>query len=297
MEHSALCVGQVAVDLVGAVPRFPTRTGDQHELSAYTLQGGGAAANVAVALARLGVKVRFAGVLPDDFMGEFAAASLSEEKVDLSHLRRQAGGATPVEVVLLDEEKGRRTVFFTKGECEVLKPGELSPAALEGVELVYLDGSFPEAQLELATAAKKAGVRTMLGVRKSARGLMQLVSTCDLVVASEEFARELSPVLTRSVTELLALGAQVAVVTMGRDGCVGQEKGKEPVRLPAQEVAGVDSTGAGDAFRGAFAVAVLEGLPLVDQLKWGSMAAALKCQSFGARAGMPDLTTLRAALR
>ncbi|HEX4622230.1 MAG TPA: PfkB family carbohydrate kinase, partial [Myxococcaceae bacterium] len=89
MGVAALCVGQASVQFVGAVPRLPWSHVDRQELSAFALQGGGAAATTAVTLARLGAKVTFGGRLPDDFLGDFAAQGLVDSGVDLRHLRRQ----------------------------------------------------------------------------------------------------------------------------------------------------------------------------------------------------------------
>ncbi len=296
MELSALCVGQASVELVGAVPRYPVRPGDKQELSAFTLQGGGAAANAAATLARLGARAVFGGVLPDDFLGDFAAASLADAGVALTFLRRQSGGVSPAAFVALDEEKAKRTVFFTRGDCEELKLGEIPSSALEGLGLLLVDGAFPAAQLPLVQAARERGVKTLLTAHGMGAGMAQLAASCDVVIASEGFARELSPLVPRSLEEILGLGASCAVVTLGEDGCVGQQKGREPVRVECPQVKVLDPTGAGDVFRGAFAYAWMKGLGLRQQLRFACTAASLKCRSYGAREGIPDLAMVEAAL-
>lgn len=297
MPSSALFVGEASVDLVGAMPRYPVRSGDRQELSAFALQGGGAAANSAVAFARLGGKAFFAGLLPDDFMGEFAAQSLSDAGVDLRHLKRQQGGVSPVSFIALDEDRRKRTVFFTRGEWEMPRAGIFSPSILDGMELLMVDGAFPEAQLPLVRAARQRKVKTLLTAHAMAEGMAQLAALCETVVASESFARELSPLVPKSLEELLALGASCAVVTLGDEGSVGQEKGREPVRVDAHPVKAVDPTGAGDVFRGAFAYAWIEGMSLGERLRFASVAASLKCRSYGARAGVPELSEVAQALQ
>ncbi len=296
MPYSALFVGEAAVDLVGAIPRYPVRLGDRQELSAFALQGGGAAANAAATFARLGGKASFAGVLPDDFLGDFAVASLLEEGIDLRYLKRRSGGVSPVSFIALDESNRRRTTFYTRGECEPPRPGELPADALEGMDLLFVDGAFPEAQIPLVKAAKERGVKTLLCAHAMAFGMAQLAASCDTVVASEGFARELSPLVPKSLQEMLSLGAGCAVVTLGDDGSVAQERGREPVRVESHPVKVVDATGAGDVFRGAFAFAWVKGLSLRDRLRFASVAASLKCQSYGARAGIPSLEAVEQAL-
>ncbi|MHB8872244.1 MAG: carbohydrate kinase family protein [Myxococcaceae bacterium] len=296
MEPSALCVGQASVELVGAVPRYPVNPGGSHELSAFTFQGGGAAATAAVTLARLGARVCFAGTRSDDFLGEFAAAGLEEAGVSLAHLKLRAGGVAPVSFVALEQEHGRRTVFFTRGNLGGLSAGEVPLEALDGVGLLLVDGAYPEAQLELSRAARERGVKVLLAAHEMTDGMEPLAMSCDAIIASEGFARELSPTIPGALTAMLARGASCAVVTLGEDGCVGQEKGAEPLRVEAVQVQVVDPTGAGDVFRGAFGFRWLQGASLKDRLRYASAAASLKCESYGAREGIPDGERVLAAL-
>ena len=295
MSRAALCVGQASVELVGQMPRFPVRQGDRQELSAFSLQGGGAAANAAVTLAQLGARASFAGVLPNDFLGDFAAASLEEAGVDLSLLKRTDTNMAPLSFVALDEEKRRPTVFWTRGNAEALVAADLPAAALDGFDLLLVDGYYPVAQLALVEAAKAKGIKTVLSAHAMVPGMAQLAALCDVVIASERFAREIAPLIPRSLQEILALGAQVAVVTLGEDGSVGQQRDGEPVKLEPFAIRVVDPTGAGDVYRGAFAWAWMEGRPLKDAMRFASAAATLKCLHYGAREGIPDLEAVERA--
>lgn len=295
MPHTALCVGQASVEMVGQLPRFPVRHGDRQELSAFSLQGGGAAGTAAVTLSLLGARTLYAGVLADDFLGDFAAASLADVGVDLKYLRRSPGGVSPVSFVALDEERRRPTVFWSRGQSELLGPEDVPEQALEGVELVLVDGHYPVAQLALVEAAKAKGIRTLLSAHAMLPGMAQLAGQCDVVIASERFAREIAPLVPRSLQEILALGAQVAIVTLGDEGSVGQEKGKEPVKVEPFAIRVVDPTGAGDVYRGAFAFAWMEGRKLKDAMRFATAAATLKCRHYGAREGIPDLETVERA--
>jgi sulfofructose kinase len=296
MGVKALCVGQATVQFVGAVPRLPWSRSDRHQLSAFALQGGGAAATAAVTLARLGAKVAFAGRLADDYLGDFAAQGLADSDVDLRYLKRQEGGATPVAFVVIDQERHSRTQFWSEGICDRLRPKEVPVAALD-VQVLVVDGAFPEAQLALVEAAKTRGVKTLLSAHAIAPGMAQLVAACQAVVASERFARELSALTPKSLTEFLALGPEIAVVTLGEDGSVGQAKDGEPIRVEPLSMPVVDSTGAGDVYRGAFAFAWASGKSLKDALRFASAAASLKCQHYGPREGIPDLAAGEKALR
>lgn len=284
------------MELVGQMPRFPVRHGDRQELSAFSMQGGGAAATAAVTLAVLGARARFAGVLTEDFLGDFAAAGLAEMGVDLRHLVRRPGGVAPVSFVALDEEKRRPTVFWSRGTGERLEPGEIPLSALDGCELLLVDGTFPLAQIALVEAARVRGIQTILSAHAMLPGMAQLAAQVDVVIASERFAREIAPAVPRSLQEILGLGAKVAVITLGEDGSVGQERGHEPVKVEPFAVRVVDPTGAGDVYRGAFAWAWMEGKPLKEAMRFGCAAATLKCMHYGAREGIPDLEAVTRAL-
>ncbi len=296
MPLSALCVGQATVEFVGGMPRFPVRHGERQELSAFALQGGGAAATAAVTLSKLGVKTSFGGVLPDDFLGDFAAAGMTEAGVSLSLLKRQEGGVSPASFIAVDEERIRRTVFYSQGVCDELLPGDIRLTALDGQSLLLVDGSSPEAHLMLVEAARSRNVKTLLSAHALTPGMAQLAAVCDAVIASERFAREIAPLVARSLDELLALGPQTVVVTLGDDGSVGKERGKEAVKTEAFQVQAVDATGAGDVYRGAYAYAWLQGRALKERLRFAAVAAGLKCRTYGAREGIPSLQEIEDAL-
>ena len=139
-------------------------------------------------------------------------------------------------------------------------------------------------------------MKTLLNAHVLAPGIAQIAAVCDAVVASERFAREFAPLIPRSLEEILALGARLAVVTLGEDGSVGQERGGDPIRVESVTVKAVDPTGAGDVYRGAFAYAWLTGVPLRERMRFASAAAALKCERYGAREGIPDLAQVLSAL-
>jgi sulfofructose kinase len=296
MSVTALCVGQAGVQFVGAVPRLPWSHVDRQELSAFTLQGGGAAATAAVTLAKLGAKVTFGGRLPDDFLGDWTAQGLQESGLDLRHLKRQEGGVSPVAFVVLDQGRQSRSVFWSDGVCQKLRPKEIPLSALDGMGLLLVDGAFPEAQLALVEGARKRGVKTLLAAHALAPGMAQLVAAVQAVVASERFARELSALTPNSLTEILALGPEIAVVTLGEDGSVGQMKDGEALRADAFPGPVVDQTGAGDVYRGAFAFAWASGKSLKDAMRFASTAASLKCQHYGPREGIPDVAAVEKAL-
>jgi sulfofructose kinase len=293
---TVVCVGEASVEWIGALPRLPLTGGGRHELSAFSLQGGGAAANMAATVAKLGMAARYGGDIPEGFLGDFILASLSEAEVDVRFVRRSTQGVPPVAFVALEQERGARTIFFSKGEGAVLSVGDLAPELLEGAALLIVDGTSPEAQRPLVRRARAAGLRTLLDAHQMGPGMRELAADCEVIVASERFTRELSPLVPQGLERLLELGPSKAVVTLGEDGAVGQERGGDVIRQDAFPVRAVDTTGAGDVFRGAFAWALLSNKSLREAIQFASAAAALSCRHLGAREGLPTLTEVEQAL-
>ena len=293
---TALCVGAAHVEVLGVVPKFPVRMAVRQELSAFSLQGSGTAANVAVTLVRLGAQARFAGVLPEDFMGDFAASSLADAGVELSGLKR-AGTIAPSALVLVDHDTRGRTELYSRGEVEEFTAADVPGTALTGIDLLAVDGFFAEAQLDLMREARKRKILTLLIAHEGGPHIKELLSNCDAVIVGEAFAGDLGAKVPSHLNVLFDYGPQCVVVTLGRDGCVGQERGGKPITVEPIRVPVVDRTGAGDVFRGAFAYAWMNKMPLYERLRFATAAAALKCQSYGSREGIPDVAAVEAALK
>lgn len=139
-----------------------------------------------------------------------------------------------------------------------------------------------------AEAARRHGVRTILTPAPAQPLPPQLLAAVDLLVPNEHEAtaitgrtdpREAAAALLDQVPEV--------IVTLGASGILYAARGAEPFLVPAPQVTAVDSTGAGDTFVGALAVALAEGRPMRDALAWAAAAAALSVQRPGATASMP----------
>ena len=128
--------------------------------------------------------------------------------------------------------------------------------------------------------------------------LRPLLSSVDFPLVSKGFAESLSESgsVPETLRTLLGWGARLAAVTLGDRGSVAA-MGDEMIEIPAFEVEARDTTGAGDVFHGAFAWALLAGLPAADALGAASAAAAMNCRSLGAQGGIPGQAELESFLR
>jgi len=147
---------------------------------------------------------------------------------------------------------------------------------LEGIRAVF-------------TRARKEKVPTILdadlGAREALGGILKLT---DYAIFCAPALREFAPAGSNAdrLEHVLSLGPKHAGVTLGREGYLWRER-KESGRLPAFSVSVTDTTGAGDAFHGAFALMVAEGRPVPECARVAAAVAALKCTRLGSRAGLP----------
>ncbi len=117
----------------------------------------------------------------------------------------------------------------------------------------------------------------------------------DYLVCSEKFARHFANSPEQAL-KILSQHAAVVIITLCEHGLIWQNHNQHG-RLPAFEVNAIDTTGAGDAFHGAFAAAIAQKTPFLDTLHYASAVAALCCTKIGARTGMPTKTEVEAFLR
>jgi len=284
-----LCVGHAAYDLVFSVPRHP---GQDEKIFADALLacGGGPAANAAVIVARLGLRAAFSGYLGQDLYGDSHVSELAREGVDTRWLARGAN-PTPLSAVLVKPDGARALVNY-KGETRALPADGIDFADIRPKVLLF-DGHEPFLSIALAERARAEGIPTVLDAGSLHEGTKALMGRVDYLAASEKFASQwLEGGDGADALEGLAAVAPAVVITLGERGLVWRKNG-ESGALPAFPVRAIDTTGAGDAFHGAFAAGLARDLPWAELLRYASAAGALCCQRAGARPGLATEQELR----
>ncbi|MCA1809510.1 MAG: carbohydrate kinase family protein [Kiritimatiellia bacterium] len=280
-------LGYCAVDYLCRVPRIPLD--DKVEIEELATAGGGPAATATVAAQRLGARTAFVGAVGDDERGRLILEGLARDGVDTHAVRIRAGAESPVAFCWI-ERGGRRSIAWTRGSVQPLSSAEVDTAIIRGARLLHLDGHQTEAAIHAAGLARKFGVTVSLDAGTLVPGIETLVELSDIVIASagfaERFTGETEP--ERSLRKLFGPGRQFAGITMGIHGSIGFD-GTTLYRQTVLEADVVDTTGAGDTFHGAFACQLLRGGNWAQCLRFASAAAALKCERFGGRLGVPTL--------
>ena len=189
---------------------------------------------------------------------------------------------------------GRRPVLAPLGAAET---PALGGSAARKSDLI--DSTEPAAQFAAADAAVEAGVPVIMDADNASPGASELASRADVVIASREFGRAVggSDDPAEAARSILSRGRmKVAAVTAGAEGAYFHTK-DGAFHQPAFEVRVVDTTGAGDAFHGAYAYTLVQNWPLRKSAEFAAAVAAMKCTKLGGRTGLPTLSQVEGFLK
>lgn len=281
MDSFYACVGHASVDHHFEIEAFasqPTKT----PAKSYHMIAGGMAANAAVALARLGAHVKLLGRVGEDAAGAFVRQAVQSSGVH-TLLETVARSYTSVSSVVVDAH-GERQIFNHRGDA-LDKAHALDAYQLQGARAVLVDPRWREGAL---AALQWAQAHQVLGVLDAdvapQADLRLLVPAAQWAVFSEPGLACYAPDAASPADALataLAAGAQVAMVTLGERGVLWT-RGQGMHSLPGFRVKAVDTTGAGDVFHAALALALSETDDETSAILFASAAAALKCtQRYG----------------
>jgi sugar/nucleoside kinase (ribokinase family) len=249
-----------------------------------------------VCCARLGWRARYLGRFGTDELGDIGRTSLTSEGVDVSAAEVVASAQTRFAIIIVDGRNGDRTVLWDRDPRLALTPADVPVHAVRTSRVLLVDCDDVEASVAAAMVAREAGVITAIDVETVLPGLDRLLPLIDVVIASEGFPERwtASSETGRALERLHAeLQPALTCVTLGPHGSLARCGGRE-IRTPAFRVPCVDTTGAGDAFRGGFIAALLQHGPedVEVLLRMANAVAALKCRTAGAREGLPHAAEL-----
>ncbi|MBY5730731.1 sugar kinase [Rhizobium leguminosarum] len=295
-----LCVGAAVMDTLFRVRSLPTGQG---KILLYEMLqiAEGMASSAAFAVARLGGDASLWGAVGNDAIGERIIADLSESGIDTSGMLRVEGARSAIATILVDDHGERLIVpFYDAGLHETVKP--VTRQDVSSFDAVLVDVRWPKLALRTLLAAREAGKPAILDGDVAGDGVIEMLApAASHIVFSQPAAERLAGAaeLVKVVGLLKRKFEQAFIsVTAGENGCFWfDDRTGEIAHLAAPKVRAVDTLAAGDIFHGAFALAVAEGLPIEETMRWASMAAALKCQVFGGRTGAPSRAEVRNGLR
>ena len=288
-------LGSINMDLVAVAPSLPT-PGETVMGSDFATLPGGKGANQAVAAARLGAEVRMVGRVGDDVFGPMLLENLEANGVGVSDVLTTPGMSSGIAVILLDDERENYIVgiYGANMACDEVQVAAASQA-LEGADALLLQMEIPlDVSLEAARIARRMGVRVIYDPAPPSKIPLSCYDAFDIIAPNQSEAEVLTGVAVEDVGSayeaasiLRERGARVALVKLGEQGVVySADQGVGHV--PAFEVDANDTVAAGDGFAGALAVALAEGQPMEDALRFANAAGALVVTRRGAQDAMPD---------
>ncbi|MEM9010979.1 MAG: ribokinase [Pseudomonadota bacterium] len=262
----------------------------------FALGPGGKGSNQAVAAARLGAEVGFISRLGEDAFADLAMVTWEEAGVT-PHVVRMAGSYTGAAYIFVDDATGDNAIIIAPGAAGEIAAGDIDRAAdvIRGAEVFVTQLEQPlDAARRGLEVARAAGVTTVLNPAPAAALDDAMIALCDWLTPNESEAEGLTGRAVtgpedaeRAAHALLSRGARGAVITLGAQGAL-LVTGDGAEHIPAVDAGPVvETTGAGDAFNGGFAVALAEGRGPGDAVRFGCAVAGLSVTRPGTAPSMP----------
>ena len=282
-----ICIGHAALDRIYRIEAFPQAPSKVRAIE-HIESGGGMAANAAAAIARLGGKAELWSRVGDDDAGVKIRAGLKSAGVDVRSVQSFEDGRSSTSAIIVDDA-GERLIV---GARDINMPSSTSWLPLErisGTAAVLADVRWLEALRIAFYRARKEGIPTILDADLGAReALTEVLTLTDYAIFSASALDDFAPETDTDtrLQRVLELGPRHAGVTLGAGGYRWADASGVGSH-PGFTVDAVDTTGAGDAFHGAFTLALVEGQPVEACARFACAVAAMKCTRLGSRAGLP----------
>ena len=288
-------IGSANIDMITFSDRFP-KAGETIFGQKFDLGFGGKGANQAVASRFCGADVFMVARVGDDLFGPATIQNFQKLGIDATHVKQVEGVSSGVAPIFV-EPSGQNRIFVVKGANDMLRPADVDAAAdlLRTVDCMVLQFEIPlETVYYSVSFARKNNIRCIVNPAPAHPIETNALSGLDYFVPNESEAETIigMPVHTvedakRCAEKFLAGGIKRIIITLGANGSLlASQEGME--HIPAFSVKSIDSTGAGDAFIGSFAVFLGEGLPEREAVRRANLYAGLSTTGVGTQKSFYD---------
>lgn len=296
MQWDIIGLGCTSVDDLLYVSEFP-KPDEKMAVQSRERQCGGLTGTALVTASRMGARCAYAGLLGRDELSRVVEENFSREGVDVTFAPRDPAARVVYSLVVVAAATGSRNIFFQAngriGAHETL-PGE---AVLRSARVLFLDQYGMAGNLRAARVARSAGVAVVADLEDDTDPRFnELLALIDHVIISEPFACKITGAASPQAAldrlwetdHLWDMDRQAVVVTCGAAGTWFSGTDRVPRHQPAFQVPAVDTTGCGDVFHGAYAAALIQGMPLAQRVAFAAATAALKATKPGGQRGIPN---------
>lgn len=294
-----LGIGANSVDYVYRLPAYPERQGPNAKMriSSHTLCTGGQVATMLCTCASMGLRAKYIGATGTDHNGRLVREELSRRGIDMDDaVIRDC--TNQFAVIMVDEHAGERIVLWDRAEALLLRPRELPPEVLALARAVHVDDVDQEAAIAAAHIARGAGRIVSSDIDRITPRTEELVRAVTMPIFAEHVPEALTGEqdFERALRKLRKVNDGLMIVTLGPNGAMALD-GDAVYHEPAFRVDAVDTTGAGDVFRGALIAALLKGDAPRDAIRFANAAAGVSCTRLGAINGVPSPAEAGALMR
>ncbi|MCI0767154.1 ribokinase [Bacillus sp. TL12] len=285
-------VGSISMDLVAVSKKRP-KAGETVIGEAFHTVPGGKGANQAVAAVRLGANVAMIGAVGDDAYGKIVRNNLENEHIFIDYVVPVTGETTGIAHIVLAEEDNSIVVVQGANRLVNEQIVDCAKDLLVKADMVVLQLEIPLETVEyVLNICEEHKIPVMLNPAPAQFLSADILEKATYITPNEHECRIVLDDFTSPIEELLAKYPNKLLMTEGSKG-VRFHNGTEVVHVPSISVEVVDTTGAGDTFNGALAVALAEGELLEKAIRFANIAGGLSVTKLGAQGGMPTRERLR----
>lgn len=296
MKNKIIVVGSSNTDMVVKSAILP-KPGETVVGGEFFLAQGGKGANQAVAATRLGGQVIFVAKVGTDLFGEQALDGYKNEGIDISAILRVDNSSTGVALILVDG-KGENMISVASGANACWNEDDLERIRpiIKQAGIIVLQLEIPlKTVTQVAAMSDEFDVPVLLDPAPAATLPDELLRHVSYIKPNEHEAEQLTDI--KIVDQAAAIQAaeilfdkgvkKGVIITLGSQGALVQERGKQPKIIPAPEIVAVDTTAAGDAFTGALACQLSQGDDLFEATSYSNYVGALSATRLGAQPSLP----------
>lgn len=288
-------VGSANIDLTTFTDQFP-KPGETIFGRRFDLGFGGKGANQAVGARLCGAEVFMVARVGSDLFGPATIENFKKQGIDVTHVKQVEGLSSGVAPIFV-EANGQNRILVVKGANDALKPADVDEAGetLKAADCIVLQFEIPlETVYYTVRFARKHGIRCILNPAPAQPVDLSVLKGLDYFIPNESEGETITGQLVKSVDDarkcaekLLSGGIQRVIITLGANGCLlANRDGSEHMKPFA--VDSIDSTGAGDAFIGSFAVFLSEGVPEKEAVRRANLYAGLSTTGVGTQKSFYD---------